>query len=154
LDDQIRDRSAAEALKHKTSQDTEGEIDSKYRAPSKESEEDEDQDDTHSPTTEVESHDNIRDCRAGVQQGPQHYDADEAEVEALDSETQLAAAKARAQTSLPPRRPTKEVFSDMPTYQVNDDSRIEITVASHEFEFSMARNDFSGHSTEGSMYVN
>lgn len=39
----------------------------------------------------------------------------------------------------------------MPSFQVNDDSRIEVIVSEHEFETSMARNDFSSSSTEGSM---
>ena len=38
-----------------------------------------------------------------------------------------------------------------PSFRVNDNSRIEITMYSHEFETSMAKNDFSSHSTEGSM---
>ncbi|KAK6526470.1 hypothetical protein TWF694_005056 [Orbilia ellipsospora] len=38
----------------------------------------------------------------------------------------------------------------MPSFQVSDDSRIEVTVTEHEFEASMAKNDFSSSSTEGS----
>ncbi|MCJ1394185.1 hypothetical protein MMC18_007063 [Xylographa bjoerkii] len=38
-----------------------------------------------------------------------------------------------------------------PRFQVNDDSRIEITLAQAEFEESMARNDFSKSSTEASI---
>jgi hypothetical protein len=45
----------------------------------------------------------------------------------------------------------KAVYTALPSFQVNNDSRIEITVSSHEFETSMARNDFSNHSTEGLM---
>jgi hypothetical protein len=40
-----------------------------------------------------------------------------------------------------------------PKYQINDDSKIDITVCQHEFEVSMARSDFSSSSTESSMYV-
>lgn len=39
----------------------------------------------------------------------------------------------------------------MPSFVVNDNSHIEITVCSNEFELSMARNDFSSSSTEGSV---
>ncbi|KAK3367914.1 hypothetical protein B0H63DRAFT_404760, partial [Podospora didyma] len=49
------------------------------------------------------------------------------------------------------RRATYEGNTVMPSFQVNDDSRVEVIVSSHEFETSMARNDFSGSSTEGSM---
>ncbi|CAF3480417.1 unnamed protein product [Fusarium graminearum] len=45
----------------------------------------------------------------------------------------------------------KSVYTVLPSFQVNDDSRIDITVSSHEFETSMARNDFSSNSTEGSV---
>ncbi|KAH7002963.1 hypothetical protein EDB82DRAFT_531448 [Fusarium venenatum] len=58
-------------------------------------------------------------------------------------------AKSPVATSEPV--PGKAVYTVLPSFQVNDDSRIEITVSSHEFETSMARNDFSNHSTEGSM---
>ncbi|XEV01095.1 hypothetical protein FSHL1_006382 [Fusarium sambucinum] len=58
-------------------------------------------------------------------------------------------AKVSVATSEPV--PGKAVYTVLPSFQVNDDSRIEITVSSHEFETSMARNDFSNHSTEGSM---
>ncbi|KAF7526535.1 hypothetical protein G7054_g10735 [Neopestalotiopsis clavispora] len=51
-----------------------------------------------------------------------------------------------------PRTPAgRAVYTVLPSFQVNDDSRIEITVSSHEFETSMATNDFSKHSTEGSL---
>ncbi len=49
------------------------------------------------------------------------------------------------------RRAVQEVACVMPSFQVNDDSRVEVVVSSHEFETSMARNDFSSQSTEGSM---
>ncbi|KAK6541560.1 hypothetical protein TWF694_007365 [Orbilia ellipsospora] len=39
----------------------------------------------------------------------------------------------------------------MPSFQVNDDSRIEVIISEHEFETSMAKNDFSSKSTEASM---
>ena len=41
--------------------------------------------------------------------------------------------------------------SVMPSFQVNDSSRIDIMACEHEFETSMARNDFSSQSTEASM---
>jgi hypothetical protein len=43
----------------------------------------------------------------------------------------------------------KPVYTVLPSFQVNDDSKIEVTVSSHEFETSMAKNDFSNSSTEG-----
>jgi len=46
---------------------------------------------------------------------------------------------------------SKEVKTVMLSFQVNDSSRVEVIVASHEFEISMAKNDFSAHSTEASM---
>ncbi|MCJ1379493.1 hypothetical protein MMC17_002594 [Xylographa soralifera] len=39
----------------------------------------------------------------------------------------------------------------IPNFRVNDDSKIEVTVCEHEFEESMARNDFSSQSTESSV---
>ncbi|KAG8530617.1 uncharacterized protein KY384_004655 [Bacidia gigantensis] len=39
----------------------------------------------------------------------------------------------------------------IPSYRVNDNSRVEVTLSSHEFETSMARNDFSSESTEASV---
>ena len=41
----------------------------------------------------------------------------------------------------------------VPRFKVNDNSHVEVTLSSHEFETSMARNDFSSQSTEGSVYV-
>lgn len=38
-----------------------------------------------------------------------------------------------------------------PRFHVNDNSKIEIIVTSHEFETSMATNDFSAQSTEASV---
>jgi hypothetical protein len=38
-----------------------------------------------------------------------------------------------------------------PAFGVNDNSRIDVIVSSHEFETSMATNDFSAQSTEGSV---
>ncbi|KAH7118725.1 hypothetical protein B0J11DRAFT_582534 [Dendryphion nanum] len=53
----------------------------------------------------------------------------------------------------PPQKPILRTKADagIPNFRVNDDSRIEITAAEHEFEVSMARNDFSSQSTEASM---
>ncbi|KAK6508955.1 hypothetical protein TWF481_003723 [Arthrobotrys musiformis] len=39
----------------------------------------------------------------------------------------------------------------MPSFQVNDDSRIEVIITEHEFETSLAKNDFNSMSIEGSM---
>ena len=47
--------------------------------------------------------------------------------------------------------PQETVLTVKPSFRVNDDSRIEITMSSHEFETSMAKNDFSSQSTEGSL---
>ncbi len=41
----------------------------------------------------------------------------------------------------------------IPSFRVNDNSRVEVTLSSHEFETSMAKNDFSSQSTEASLYV-
>jgi len=41
----------------------------------------------------------------------------------------------------------------IPNFRVHDESRIDITSCEHEFEVSMARNDFSSESTEASMSV-
>ncbi|KAM7211203.1 hypothetical protein V8F06_013413 [Rhypophila decipiens] len=60
-------------------------------------------------------------------------------------------ATTSATTPLPIRRAVKEIASVLPSFQVNDDSRVEVIVSSHEFETSMARNDFSSTSTEASM---
>ncbi|OBS29591.1 hypothetical protein FPOA_03528 [Fusarium poae] len=68
-------------------------------------------------------------------------------VPAPDSEPQ----ETKASIAKVEQPPGKDVYTVLPSFQVNDDSRIEITVSSHEFETSMARNDFSNHSTEGSM---
>jgi hypothetical protein len=38
-----------------------------------------------------------------------------------------------------------------PRFIVNDDSKIEVTMTAHEFETSMAKNDFSSQSTEGAV---
>ncbi|KAF2839889.1 hypothetical protein M501DRAFT_1015973 [Patellaria atrata CBS 101060] len=45
----------------------------------------------------------------------------------------------------------KKIWPRIPTFVVNDDSKVEITLVSHEFEHSLAKNDFSNSSTEGSM---
>lgn len=67
-------------------------------------------------------------------------------------DTAVAAAYAAAQQPPPSiRRAPKPVTTIMPSFQVNDDSRIEVTVSSHEFETSMAKNDFSSSETEGSL---
>lgn len=63
---------------------------------------------------------------------------------------QLGANPALAQY-VPRAEAGKAVYTVLPSFQVNDDSKIEITVSSHEFETSMAQNDFSNHSTEGSL---
>lgn len=41
--------------------------------------------------------------------------------------------------------------SILPNFNVNDDSRVEVTACSHDFEVSMARSDFSSKSVEGTM---
>ena len=46
-----------------------------------------------------------------------------------------------------------EAIPSIPRFRVNDNSRIEVTVSSHEFETSMAKNDFCSQSTEASLYV-
>lgn len=39
----------------------------------------------------------------------------------------------------------------VPNFKVNDDSKIEVTACEHEFEVSMAKNDFSSTSVEASL---
>lgn len=60
-----------------------------------------------------------------------------------------------AQVTLPDTVvPDTDVLPAIPPFQVNDNSRIDITLIEHEFEESMAKNDFSSQSTEASMYDN
>ncbi|KAK4613537.1 hypothetical protein CLAFUW4_09149 [Fulvia fulva] len=53
----------------------------------------------------------------------------------------------------PATRPTvvADALKIKPRFHVNDNSKIEIIVSSHEFETSMATNDFSAQSTEASV---
>jgi len=46
---------------------------------------------------------------------------------------------------------SNKISTVMPSFQVNDDSKIDIMACEHEFETSMARNDFSSQSTEASL---
>lgn len=46
-----------------------------------------------------------------------------------------------------------KVILRIPKYKVNDNSRVDVTISNHEFETSMAKNDFSSQSTEASLYV-
>ncbi|KAK0710652.1 hypothetical protein B0H67DRAFT_539495 [Lasiosphaeris hirsuta] len=50
-----------------------------------------------------------------------------------------------------PTVPKTKTDTGIPNYRVNDASRIDITTCEHEFEISMARNDFSAETTEASM---
>lgn len=64
--------------------------------------------------------------------------------------------EATSDTSLQPQAPTQHIprakyDPGIPNFRINDDSKIEITACEHEFEVSMARNDFSSQSTESSM---
>ncbi|KAL4724434.1 hypothetical protein ACLX1H_009048 [Fusarium chlamydosporum] len=77
-----------------------------------------------------------------------------------------AAAPSTATPSGPPTSPTSHVLqaamahsSDeekqptvvLPTFSINDNSRIDVVVSSHEFQTSMAMNDFSASSTSASL---
>ena len=65
------------------------------------------------------------------------------------SENQAAATSDLAPIITPELK--KNPMIRKPRYIVNDDSRVEITVVDHEFERSMAENDFSSHSTEAAL---
>ncbi len=54
-----------------------------------------------------------------------------------------------ADLALPP--PTKT--GAIPAYAIDDQSRIEITQTTHQFQLSMAANHFSSSSIEASVYV-
>ncbi|KAF2014344.1 hypothetical protein BU24DRAFT_463141 [Aaosphaeria arxii CBS 175.79] len=63
-----------------------------------------------------------------------------------------AAEKKGATESAPAKTQLENVpILAIPKFQVSDNSRVEVTVSSHEFETSMAKNDFSSQTTEGSL---
>lgn len=60
---------------------------------------------------------------------------------------------AKEVTKETPPPPGKEVISQksFPSYTIEDESAVEISVVEHQYEMSMAANDFSAHTFEASV---